>query len=164
MALASKQQEAKTEAKGRQAAQPAASVGATAVLTVQDMFGWLRDEIKNLRTEFKSEIREVRDEVKGLRGEFKAEIQGLRGEFKEEIQGLRGEFKEEIQGLRTETREDNKELREETRGDIRGLREDIKGLQKQIWILTAIVVVAFFAGGDPENPILKGLFGLFGAR
>ena len=152
MALADKKQEAETEAKGQQAARPAPSVAATAALTVLDMFGWLRDEIKNLRAEFKEEIREVRDEVKGLRAEFKADIQGLRTEFKADIQGLR-----------TETRGDIKELREASDRRFEVLLGEIKGLQKQIWFLYAVVAVAFFAGGNPENPILNRLFSLFGA-
>ena len=81
-----------------------------------------------------------------------------------EMQGLRGEFKADIQGLRTETRGDIKEQRATSDRCFEALMGEIKFLQKQIWFLYVVVAVGFFAGGNPENPILKGLFGLFGVR
>ena len=93
-----------------------------------------------------------------------SEMQELREKFRAEMQELREKFKAEMQELRRETREDIKEQRAMSDRCFEALMGEIKFLQKQIWFLYAVVAVGFFAGGDPENPILKGLFGLFGIR
>ena len=69
-----------------------------------------------------------------------------------EIHSLRGE----INDLRGEINV--------LRGEIKELSEKIHSLQKQIWLMWITVGVGFFAGGNPENPILRSVFNLFGVK
>ena len=73
-----------------------------------------------------------------------------------EIHSLRGEIKD----LRGEI----KELNEKIHKLEQKMTDMFHGLQRQIWFLGILLAVAFFASGNPENPILNWVFTVLGAR
>ena len=80
------------------------------------------------------------------------EIHALRGEIKD----LRGEIKD--------LRDEGNRRYESLQGQIKELNEKFHSLQKQTWFLGMLLAVAFFASGNPENPILNWVFTVLGSR
>jgi gas vesicle protein len=81
---------------------------------------YLRHDVENLRSDFRS-----------LRKELKGDIKDLCVELKGDIKDLRVELKGDINELRTELKGDIRELRSELKSDIQDLRSDISAGQER---------------------------------
>jgi uncharacterized protein YdhG (YjbR/CyaY superfamily) len=79
-----------------------------------------------------ADVEQVRDDVKELRAEFKADVQELRAEVKADVQELRAEVKADVQELRAEVKADVQELRAEVKADINSLREDMREIRQML--------------------------------
>ena len=96
----------------------------------------------------KEDLRDLRAEFRDFRTETKADIDGVRTELKADIDGVRTELKADIDGVRTELKADIADLRTELKADIDGLRTEFvtKAQMYRLLLVHATVVVGLIVG------------------
>ena len=103
-----------------------------------------KQDIRDLRVEFRDFRSETKADMDGLRAEFKADIADVRAE----VDGVRTELKTDIADLRTELKTDIADLRTELKTDIDGLRTELvtKAQMYRLLLVHATVVVGLIVG------------------
>ena len=133
-----------------------------AVEHIQTDVSDIKDDLRDMRKEFKADVETIRKDVKtdaeslrkdiktdveNLRKDVKADMEAMRTDIKVDMGAMRKELKYDIEGIRHGFKSDLTYEREKTTGDIHQLRGEVnefrKDVKKDIYILWAAMLSGF---------------------
>jgi ElaB/YqjD/DUF883 family membrane-anchored ribosome-binding protein len=105
-----------------------------------------KDDIREIRAEFKAEIREVRAETKRVEESLREETKRAEESLRAEVRGVRDELKADIREVRAEindVREEIGEVRVELNSRIDKVQEELHGIKGLVakWLIGTIIAV-----------------------